>query len=668
MPVARFEMPDGRVARFEVPEGTTPEQAQELIESEIRGSGSKGRSTLSEVGRQLGLTARYLVEGGLAIPAMAGDALGMRSSDAVSGLLDKAGLPKPEGSYENVVGDASRALAGAGGMQAVGRGLAGATGAVARGVGETLSAAPGMQAISAATGAGASGITREEGGGTAAQIAAGVAGAAAPSALKAGAEAALRGGIRGGERGRQAVADTVNTFKDAGSTPSVGQATGNRAIQGVESGLARTPGSAGVMAKAAEKQAEEMGARVEKIADSVFPKASAAKAGAQIEVGIKQFVGRFKAEQGNLYATLDRHIPKGQPVSVANTIAKLDDLTQPISGAPNLSGGQLGKPAVEQLKNQLRSDAQNGVLPYEAIRQLRSRIGEKLANPKLTDDIDRGTWKQLYGALSDDMAEAAKQSGPQAEKAFSRANAFTRAGHDRIDTFLERVSGKDSVEKIFQAATNPSELREGASTIGSVMKSLEPEQRNAVSAAVIKRMGVANPSNQNDLGEIFSSQTFLTNWNKISPEAKRTLFAGSKGNDLRVSLDKIAEATNTVREGSKVFANPSGTAPATANIAGGAALAMSVGTGNIGIAGALLAGAASANLSARLMTHAPFVRWLADTTKISGGALPAQLNALAQMARQEKNPEVQQELAAYASSLETQLGIQPKQEDRRLRR
>jgi hypothetical protein len=31
MPIARFEMPDGRIGRFEVPEGTTPEQAQALI-------------------------------------------------------------------------------------------------------------------------------------------------------------------------------------------------------------------------------------------------------------------------------------------------------------------------------------------------------------------------------------------------------------------------------------------------------------------------------------------------------------------------------------------------------------------------------------------------------------------------------------------------------------
>lgn len=35
MPIARFQMPDGRIGRFEVPEGTAPEQAQSLIEQHL---------------------------------------------------------------------------------------------------------------------------------------------------------------------------------------------------------------------------------------------------------------------------------------------------------------------------------------------------------------------------------------------------------------------------------------------------------------------------------------------------------------------------------------------------------------------------------------------------------------------------------------------------------
>jgi hypothetical protein len=40
MPIARFEMPDGRIARFEVAEGTTPEQAQTMIAQQVSGSAS----------------------------------------------------------------------------------------------------------------------------------------------------------------------------------------------------------------------------------------------------------------------------------------------------------------------------------------------------------------------------------------------------------------------------------------------------------------------------------------------------------------------------------------------------------------------------------------------------------------------------------------------------
>ena len=42
MPVARFQMPDGRIARFEVPEGTSPEQAQSLMEAHFATPATRG--------------------------------------------------------------------------------------------------------------------------------------------------------------------------------------------------------------------------------------------------------------------------------------------------------------------------------------------------------------------------------------------------------------------------------------------------------------------------------------------------------------------------------------------------------------------------------------------------------------------------------------------------
>jgi hypothetical protein len=45
MPIARFQMPDGRIARFEVPEGTSPEEAQSLVQQELQQESKPVEST-----------------------------------------------------------------------------------------------------------------------------------------------------------------------------------------------------------------------------------------------------------------------------------------------------------------------------------------------------------------------------------------------------------------------------------------------------------------------------------------------------------------------------------------------------------------------------------------------------------------------------------------------
>lgn len=589
-------------------------------------------SVLSKVGRQLGLTARAGIKGVLALPALAGDAVGMDTTAALDRNLTRIGLPEAENATERVVQDVAGGMAGQGGFMKAGEALARSAGPVASKVGELLTAQRGLQTAGAATGTGAAGITRESGGGPVAQTVAGVAGAVSPIAATAGAPMAVRGIMRGGDQGRQTVAENIKLFDKSGyGTPTVGQASEGRLPRAIESALSKTPGSAGRMADTAESGGANLGAKVEALADNLSPRATSTKAGAGIEKGVRSFVDRFKGEQTFLYEKLDTHIPKDTQVDMTNTVNKLAELNADIPGAPALSRF-FKNSTIQAIEGAMKSDTADFTtrLPYEALKKLRTLVGSELENTNLTSDVPRSKWKTLYAALSQDLGEAAKAGGPNAQKAFERANTYTRAGHERIGTYLDRVAGKDTVEKVFQAAVSPSEIREGASTVNAVLKTLDPDARNLVKAAFLKRLGVATAGKQNEAGEIFSPETFLTNWNKISPEAKMTLFSDSKGT-LRADLDKIAKVAANLRSGSKVFANPSGTQQAiSSQMAGGGAL-IAVLTGNVGVAGAIGTTALSANLGARLMTNPKFVKWLAKATQAPTGAIPAELNTLAQM-------------------------------------
>lgn len=99
---------------------------------------------------------------------------------------DKLGLPRPNNATERVQADVGRALSGGAVTMGAGAGMAALPGMAGR-IGTQLSAQPVLQSVSNATGATAAGLTRENGGGTAAQIAAGIAGGLSPSALVGGA-------------------------------------------------------------------------------------------------------------------------------------------------------------------------------------------------------------------------------------------------------------------------------------------------------------------------------------------------------------------------------------------------------------------------------------------------------------------------------------------------
>lgn len=520
-----------------------------------------------------------------------------------------------------------------------------------------------------------------------------------PAATQLAAMEGTRLAVRGGVKGRDQLRQRTQDLKNAGvDKPTLGLATGNQVIGGLENLLQNTPGAVGTMGRSRDAAIQGLRERTATAAETASPVRGSLESGQAIQSGIRGFRDRFKAKQGDLYARLDEHIDPMAPVDVTRTRQTLAALNEDIPGAPELSkqfkNGRIGEierallsdsgqiptgtptvttrqilgatpqqtgvdimgrpsfrgspqgqftipgrtveggtpevpysvdlmgrrtPLVEPKPNTVNLPARTvrtfgrapmtvdvmgrvvpaapvigfeqtvaaprmtstfsglGVtstppttLPFQAVRKTRTLVGNEIADTNLTSSVPRSKWSPLYGALADDMQAAADAAGPQAAGAYRRANDFTRSGMNRLDRVQPFVS-PDAPEQSFQLLRRT--LGENASTLQAVKKTLPQSARGTIAGTVIERLGKANPGQQNATGEAWSPETFLTNWNKMDPKARRELFSGFPNADkVRADVEAVAKATAMMRESSRMWANPSGTgANLAARVAIGAA-------------------------------------------------------------------------------------------------
>src|SRR5690606_33290114 len=126
----------------------------------------------------------------------------------------------------------------------------------------------------------------------------------------------VRGLLRGGSTGRDGMTRVIDEFNLVGATPTLGQATGRRGHQALESFFSKMPGGSGVFAKRAQdtidKVQTEIAGRVENLAPGRVLEPEIA--GREITRGIDKFVGDFKGKSEALYNQIDSLIPPTAPV------------------------------------------------------------------------------------------------------------------------------------------------------------------------------------------------------------------------------------------------------------------------------------------------------------------------------------------------------------------
>lgn len=250
-------------------------------------------------------------------------------------------------------------------------------------------------------------------------------------------------------------------------------------------------------------------------------------------------------------------------------------------------------------------------------------------------DFRRITW----AGMGDDIEAAVQAQGGKAPEALARANAYFKSTQEQLKQ-LERVVNKaGGPEKVYNAVM--AGAGEGGTTLKRVMEALPDDGKKSLTAAVLNRMGRPTPGQAGLPAEQFSPGTFMTNWSKLSDEARRELF-GHYGPGFAKDMDQIARVADNIKSGSQVFANPSGSANRAAAYTYGAALVASLMDVSGVSTASLLGSGAGANVVARAMANPRFVKWLARATTAPVGSVAGSLASLRNIAANTNDPELKQ--------------------------
>jgi hypothetical protein len=448
---------------------------------------------------------------------------------------------------------------------------------------------------------------------------------------------------------------------DPNAPVTLGQVAQGGIGRALEGRLRNAPGSGTRLTQTYADQAEGMQGRASAIVDRLVPGgATVEQAGMAVQRGISEgFVGRFKATSRQLYDKVYQQLPTNTTVMPSKTVGVFAEQGNLAASARPFTDN-LASPTMTKWADDLATtlEANPKGLPFEAVKAFRSRLGEMLSGSDLVEGVALGDVKRLYGALTDDMTAAIGQSNPQALQAWTRANNFTRAGHDRLERVLQPLIDKNTGDLAFKSMM--SGTKEGATALRRTMHSLSKEERKIVSASVLSRMGKATDGLQDDVGGVFSPETYLTKWNKLSAEAKSALFTGADPTGaVTKDLNTLAKAISVRKVAGKTLSNPSGTASNTAfwGILTGVPISLAgVATGSapLALAGAApVAGAVGTNLMARAFTNPKIIRWLVKQNTVPLGAITTEAAILKK--ESEKWPTEDRETAQELSDVLTNM-------------
>lgn len=381
-------------------------------------------------------------------------------------------------------------------------------------------------------------------------------------------------------------------------------------------GLEASPISGPTIQRSTERVITEMKDAADNIASKAGVQTTTEAAGEALQAGSGKFVNKFEDKAELLFNRVDDLIGKDAMVVAPNTADALQEIVEYAAAHPEIAKN-LNLNKFVNLYNQFRGSGSglSGVdtaIPYGVLKDLRSTFGKSIGkiNGPLAD-MDQGRIKMIYGKLSEDMRLAAESSGPDALKAFEQANGFYARGREIIDGTIARFTNAKTPQEAYtnlQRMLVEGNVRQSTAAILNIRKALPKEDFDTFRSTLISNLGKATAGAQDAAGEVFSPNTFLTNYNKLNKSSRKVVFG-----ELDAELAKLAKVAEQAKDASaNVNRSRTGVAVSTAGLVGLAA------TG--GLKAALIA--ATLNYGTAVgMTSKPFLKALNAAAKKDMGPL-----------------------------------------------
>jgi hypothetical protein len=473
-------------------------------------------------------------------------------------------------------------------------------------------------------------------------------------ALSYGGKKLLGGGTKTAQK-------IYNQFVSSGIRPSSAVTSKSAIIGKLEAGLAQSPGGADIMEKQALEIVDQTQTALNNIVKSIGDAKTPQGTGSTIKQAAIDAAKRFDFNQEKLYDDAFDLIGADSAVRV-DALRELSlEISQELSRAPKSLKTDLN-PALERINNIIADAGEDGI-NFTALRQIRTSIGRNLADPLSSGATasQNVAMKRIYGAMTDDMARAAESTSPEAAKTIAKADRYTRMWMNGAKETMDKIVKFDADEKAFKFALSSS--RDGGTSLARLRRNFKPEEWDVVAASVLNNLGDASAGMQNAAGDAFSINTFMTNWNKLAPEAKDALFGGARYKSQRIALDNLTDLMSGIKD-VKRFANTSNSAGAMMVLMGASSIGSGVVGGlasgdpmgavqgvGVGLVGSFLAPRAAA----KLITNPAFVEWLGTPITQAGKktAIKTTADWLARLTIVgEANPEIKEEINQFIKQMQ----------------